>query len=118
MSFEADYKLKRVEFPEPAGTYQREGRDTALIRELGTNYATYHAFLRTRLESFGERPQAKNFRSKEEFYDTWAKIQELMRAEALLRACRLFILEGRRLDSPLDPRIPFLDANDRLVSAE
>lgn len=121
MSLPIDFKLNLVEFPEPAGTYQREGRATALVRELGDNYATYHEFLRVRLAAHavdGRRPERSDFPDKKSFYAVYADIQETLRAEVILRSCRSFLLDGRRLDTPYDPSVPLIDENDRLVSVE
>lgn len=110
--------LESVEFPGRAGQYQREGRVTALIRELGDNYALYHAFLAAELERFGRRPRPRDYPNAERYLAAWTRIQRIVLAEAMLRNVRAYRRTRRPLDAPLDPSVPLIGEDDRLVSVE
>jgi hypothetical protein len=110
-------KLKRLRFPGRAGELQDAGATPALAKELGDNYGRYHGFLSDELAKVG-RPEPRDFDDIEAYMKECAKAQEIVRAEALLRNCRRFRREGRRLDAPLDPEVPLIDDRDRLVSVE
>src|SRR3954451_12938668 len=108
-----------VEFPDPAGQYQRDGMTASLIRELGDNYARYHGFLADKLAAFDKIPEFDDFGSSQGYLDAWALIHDILRAEAALRTCRAFRLFGTPLDQPLDfahDEPPIVDENYRLVS--
>jgi hypothetical protein len=108
-----------IEFPDPAGQYQREGMTASLIRELGDNYARYHGFLADKLAGFDKIPEFADFATSQEYLDQWALIHDILRAEAALRTCRAFRLLGTPLDQPLDfshGEPPIVDDNYRLVS--
>jgi hypothetical protein len=108
-----------VEFPDPAGQYQRDGMTVSLIRELGDNYSRYHGFLADQLAAFDKIPEFDDFATSQEFIDRWALIHDILRAEAALRTCRAFRLLGTPLDQPLDfthDAPPIVDENYRLVS--
>ena len=108
-------KLHHVEFPGRAGELQREGRTTALVRELGQNYGRYHEFLATELERRLPAPTAERYPNADEYFVAWAYIQELVAAEIILRNARGHLRDGRRLDEPPDTSTPLIRDN-RLVS--
>lgn len=111
--------IVEIEFPEPAGQYQRDGMTAALVRELGDNYERYHAFLADRLAQFGKVPEMRDFSTSQEFLNQWAVIHDILRAEATLRSCRAFRLFGRPLNKPLEfthGEPPIIDGDNRLVS--
>jgi len=110
--------LGAVQLPEPAGEHQRAGATAALVRELGDNYGKYHAYLAAELAKIGRPPQIDDYSSAEECIAAWARAQQLVAAEALLRNCRAFRRSNRRLDTPLDTTTPLLDSSYRLVSVE
>jgi hypothetical protein len=111
--------MRRLQLPARAGQLQAEGATAALIRELGTNYRQYHAFLREELEKVGRVPVPADFSTQEEYLDRWDWIQELLRAEALLRNCKRFVENRRSLQAPASAESrPLIDSNDHLVSIE
>jgi hypothetical protein len=99
-------------FPGKAGDLQRQGMTASLIRELGDNYDAYHDFLEAQFSTL-RRPQPKNFDRVEDYAAAWTRIENIVRAEITLRACRRFRKFGERLDSPVDT--PLIDAQDRLL---
>jgi hypothetical protein len=108
-----------IEFPDPAGQYQRDGMTVSLIRELGDNYERYHAFLADKLAAFDKVPEFDDFGDADQYIDAWALIHDILRAEAALRTCRAFRLFGTPLDEPLDfthGQPPIVDESYRLVS--
>jgi hypothetical protein len=109
----ARLKLNHVEFPGRAGEYQRQGRTTALVRELGENYDHYHDFLATEMERLPV-PTAERFPGADEYLTAWAYLQELVIAEIILRNTRAHLERGRRLDQPPDGSTPLV-RDSRLV---
>lgn len=108
-----------VEFPAPAGEFQRLGLTTALVRELGDNYERYHDFLAAELAKFGKPPNIDEYRDSAAYIEDWARIHDIVRAEGLLRTCRMFRATGRPLDLPLDftrGQTPLVDHEYRLLS--
>lgn len=108
-----------LRFPHPAGKLQDIGATASLIRELGDNYGSYHAFLAQELEATGGRPEPGHYGDDFVAYyrasDHWA---DIVVAETLLRRCRAFRRSGRGLHE-VDAREPTtLDARHRLVSIE
>jgi hypothetical protein len=108
----------RVDLPGRAGRLQTQGSTAALVRELGDNYATYHAFLANRLVQLGGRPAPEEFRDGDDFYAAVAAVQDVVKAEAILRICRNYRLYGGSLQTSVDPSVPLVDNADRLVSVE
>ena len=45
----------------------------------------------------------------------WIAAERIVEAEAALRMCRAFRVEGRRLSGALDLAVPLVDGADRLV---
>lgn len=111
------YRLARLEFPGRAGELQRGRASASLVRELGDNYSAYHGYLRAELARFGGRPQPKDYDDQASYFAAWARIQEIVMAEALVRACVAFRRNGRPLGAPVDTSVPLVDANDQLVAA-
>lgn len=107
-----------VPMPGRAGQLQAAGRSLAVISELGDNYSTYHAFLATRLERVGSRPDRRNFQDADAFLEAWAVIHRIVRSEALLRISRAARRDGTPLDFCISPSVPLVDDQDRLVSIE
>jgi hypothetical protein len=113
--------ILEIEFPEPAGAYQRDGITASLIRELGDNYARYHGFLADKLADFEKVPEVDDYATSEEYLAQWALIHDILRSEALLRTCRAYRLFGQPLNQPLDfthGETPIVDDQHRLVSIE
>lgn len=114
-----------VEFPGAAGEHQRQRASAALIRELGDNYAHYHAFLVSRLEEIGGDPDPVSFRGgdgAEDDHVAYARqanaLQRIAASEVLLRAARSHRKEGRPLSAPSRAEPPLCDANYKLVDVE
>jgi hypothetical protein len=107
-------RLGTIKLPGPAGDLQRQGATAALIKELGDNYETYHAFLADRFVKIGGRPNAANYKTYEEYATAVSAAEDVVRAEIALRACRGFRRSGKRLDEL--PTSPLLDSADRLVA--
>ena len=113
--------ILEVEFPDPAGAYQRDGMTVSLVRELGDNYGRYHAFLADKLAGFKKIPEVSDYDTSDEFLAAWALIHDILRAEAALRTCRGFRLLGQPLNQPLDfthGETPIVDDHYRLLSIE
>jgi hypothetical protein len=109
--------LKRIVFPEPAGSYQRRPATASLVRELGDNYDRYHQFLRRELAKFGKPPEPSEYPSVDAYLEAWTVVQDIVKAEAMLRNCVAFRQTGRPLDSPADTSLPpLVDSSHRLVS--
>lgn len=109
--------LTGLRFPGRAGELQEMNNVPAFIRELGENYGTYHDFLRDRLAQLGGRPEPDDFASQGEFFAAWDKIHDVVRGEALLRACRRWRVFGDPLDAALRTDVPLI-RNDSLISVE
>ena len=110
--------LGSVVFPDRAGELQAIGATAGLINELGTNYAHYHPFLAAELRAMEKRPDPDDFDSLEDYLSAWARIHDIVRAEAVLRNCRLFIAEGRSVNAPLDlSEGPLIGPDDSLLAA-
>jgi hypothetical protein len=109
--------LKRLTFPGQAGTYQRGAATPALVRELADNYDRYHEFLRRELAKFGKPPEPSEYPNMDAYLEAWTTVQDIVKAEAILRNCVAFRETGRPLDSPADTSLPpLVDSSHRLVS--
>ena len=117
-------RLPEFEFPGRAGALQREGAIPALVRELGDNYAKYHAALAAALIQRGGRPNPaayddRNYKGGSQNYlMAFERAREIVLAEALLRNCRAYRVNGRPLSAPVETDVPLLDSADRLLSVE
>jgi hypothetical protein len=109
--------LAGVDYPGVAGALQRQGARDALVVELGTNYSTYHAYLKQELEKIGHRPTPTEFPYAQAYYRAWQRVHHLVLAEAVLRNCRAYVRAGEPLDAIPDPGVPLV-RDDRLVSVE
>jgi hypothetical protein len=109
-------RIDRVNFPGRAGELQRQEATASLVRELGDNYGTYHAYLAGELGKVG-RPQRDDFDSMDAYLEAWAVAQDLVRAEVVLRNCRAYRRTGRDLRAPLQFDVPLV-RDDRLVGLE
>jgi hypothetical protein len=110
--------LGTVVFPDRAGELQTIGATAGLINELGTNYARYHDFLAAELRAMEKRPDPDDFDSLEDYLSAWSRIHDIVRAEAILRNCRLFIAEGRSINAPLElSEGPLIGPDDSLLAA-
>jgi hypothetical protein len=108
-----------IEFPGPAGDYQRAGKTVALIRELGDNYAEYHAFLAEKASGVTSLPDPNEFHGDRDAYARACKrVMSLVQAEAVLRRCRAFRKLGRRLDEIARDEPALVTADRRLNSVE
>jgi len=112
--------IYRLEFPDPAGSYQREKATASLVREVGDNYARYHAFLSAKLSDHGGRPDPNSYAENIAGYlDACEEVRDVLVAEMLLRRCRAFRKLGGSLDDRLDLNAtPLVDEAHRLVSTE
>ena len=115
-----------VDFPGAAGEHQRNGATAALIRELGDNYADYHAFLARRIEEIGGDPDPTGFHGggdgSTDDHVGYARqanaLQRIAASEMLLRAARNYRKHGRPLSAPLRDQPPISDAEYKLVDVE
>jgi hypothetical protein len=109
----------RLTFPGRAGALQASGATAALVRELGDNYVTYHAFLASTLEATGGRPDPVDYgNDMVAYYEASDRFADLVIAEVLLRRCRAFRQRGSSLDESDASDPPTLDEGHRLVSVE
>jgi hypothetical protein len=105
----------RVEFPDAAGAHQRARSTASLIRELGDNYDRYHAFLARALGEIGDRPEPRDYGDDLDSYARdCQRIDDLMRAEAVLRACWRYRQRGESLGSLGSE--PMVDTSHRLLN--
>ena len=115
-----------IEFPGRAGELERSGATAALFRELGDNYARYHAFLARELEASGGDPDPRDFRGDANgvgadpaaYGRQAALVQRLVASEVLLRRAWVNRRHGRPLGDPLTDFPPPFDADGRLVDIE
>jgi hypothetical protein len=113
----AGIQLGDFRFNGIAGDLQARGSTASLIRELGDNYAQYHAPLAREFAVTGGRPDPADFDDVGAYMAACASVDRLLAAEALLRRCRGFRKLGRKLAD--DPgSLPYVDGRHRLVSAE
>jgi hypothetical protein len=118
----AGLALRRVVFPGRAGELQRAKATSALVSELGDRYAEYHADLAARIDALripalpprGDGQGA----TIEAGVAAIATLQELVMAEMVLRQCRAFRVEGRRLSEASDQSVPLMNDQGRLLSLE
>jgi hypothetical protein len=87
------------------------------VRELGDSYATYHAYLASALEKVG-RPKPEQYSSMDAYLEAWDWVQQLVRAEVILRNCRAHRATGRELNAPLEFDVALIGPGDRLLSVE
>jgi len=93
----AGLAIDSVEFPGRAGELHRNGATASLIAELGDNYVAYHEFLAGELKR-RKPPRASGKQDEEsikEYLEGWSRLQDVVRAEAVLRACRNYRLGGK-----------------------
>ena len=115
-----------LEFPGRAGELQRDGATAALLRELGDNYARYHAFLRRELDQSGGDPAPRAYRGGVDgigadpaaYGRQAAKLQRIVASEILLRRGWANRQQGRSLNDTLHDFPPPFDADYRLVDIE
>lgn len=88
--------MPQVDLPDTAGQLQRAGRDAALIREMGENYDSYHAYLAAQLAAVGRRPDPRNFETPDAFLEAWSQVERIVRTEVALRLARAYRVEGER----------------------
>ena len=111
-------QFDHVRFPGRAGELQAAGATGALVRELGGNYRRYHDFLADALARAGGRPAPEDYESFAAYAEAWDVVQEIGWAEAVLRACRGYIVEGRPLSGAAPVEEPLIDEKDRLIAAD
>ncbi len=112
-------RISKLVFPGRAGELQRAGRTAALVVELGDNYRHYHDWLAEQLTRFDKPPHIEDYTDSKQYVADWALIQDVVRAEALLRTCLLFRRKGRPLNYPLDftrGQKPLVDHDSNLVA--
>jgi hypothetical protein len=115
----ANVYLSKFVFPGTGGELQQNGGTAELVRELGGNYARYHEFLRQEIDLADRFPERNNYDSMDSYLEAWAHLQDLVKAEALLRNCRAHLMHGRALDAAIDPTLsPLVDNDRRLLSAQ
>lgn len=116
----AGTEFKYLRFRGRAGELQRQGAGAALIRELGDNYAAYHADLADELARRGwAEPAPDDFRRDPAGYArAFQELQEILFAEALLRRARAYRHFGTPLDAAAPAAQPLVDARSRLISIE
>ena len=99
-------RLRRIRFPGRAGELQNAGTPEAreeLPKELGRNYAQYHQFLSRELERALPRPTRQTHPDIDDFARDWQRLQDLVVAEYVLRACFDHVHDGASLDRPPGP---------------
>lgn len=83
-----------VVFPGRAGELQNQGASASLYRELGSNYATYHAYLAQQVTArvANGRPKRDQFATLEQYLSAWGYLIDLVRSEQSLRLCKAMVL--------------------------
>jgi hypothetical protein len=115
----SELKIRHVRFPGRAGELQRQGATPALVRELGDNYASYHAFLARALQDLGARPEeAQMLEDIDAYFAAWDRIDDVVVAEVVLRRCRAHRQAGASLADAPSRSVPLVDERDRLISVE
>jgi hypothetical protein len=103
--------LPKVSWPARAGELQRSADVSGLGQELGENYDQYHLFLAKELSEIGGAPVPEDYRGRFTLYiETWARVQEILRAEQMLRTCR-----SQKAGVETD-HAPLVDSDYRLFS--
>jgi len=102
---------------------QAKRLSTVVVRELEDNHRMYHDRLAQQLEEAG-RPEVREIRSYAEgveawpaYAAAWQRIETIVAAEAVLRACYAYRQEGARLGDPPRQATPLV-SGDRLVALE
>lgn len=109
--------LRDVRLPGAAGDLQAAGAKASLIKELGDNYARYHAFLSEEWRKLGSLPDPTKFEDFSSYATALARFESVVHAEATLRRCEAYRRRGARLTAPLDLRVPLV-ADDMLVGID
>lgn len=110
--------LSKIEFPGRAGELQRQGASASLVKELGDNYGRYHGYVTSELAKLAGPPNPKDYKDYEVYSADWARVQNLVLAEVLLRNAREFRAGRGVLDAPYDGKTPLYDDRYGLISAE
>lgn len=113
----ANLRIHKLQLPGRAGELQAQGATPSLVKELGDNYDTYHAFLAAMAEEIGGLPKPDDYPDRDAYLAACALAQDVVRAEAILRVCRDFRHRGRPLDAATNPLAPLYDADYRLLPA-
>jgi hypothetical protein len=92
----ATLQLRFTTFPGRAGELQRAGATASLIKELGANYESYHTFLAEEFKRIGRPTPTPDGGEKAltAYLDQWARLQDLARAEVVLRSSQRFVAGG------------------------
>lgn len=109
----------RLRFQGRAAELLRQGAVASATRELGENYAAYHAYLAEEFAKWGGPPDPGPYGDDfTRYMEDCTLVADLIRSEALLRRTRHYRLSGRALDqlAPLDD--PPLVLDGALVSVE
>jgi len=115
------FDIHELPFGGDATAIQQRGQTTALVRELGDNYAAYHERLAGELARVGRPVAPEHADAKaalagyDAFVGEWTYVEQLVAGEAVLRICRAHRVDGARLVSTLPPG-PVLVQDDRLVA--
>jgi hypothetical protein len=105
-----------VTLPGRAGALQAAGASASLIAELGGNYDTYHAFLASQLSDLSVPPDPDDYPDITTYLAAWDKISAIIRAEAILRWCRVFVTAGVPIGTPDRSGVPLINGDHQLVS--
>lgn len=111
-------QLRYYRFPGRAGELQANADPAGLIAELGGSYAEYHERLADELETRGGTPEPERYSGDLERYAADCNyVLDLLRAEAMLRSCRVLVA-GQKDVSPAKAwgGRPLVDEAHRLVS--
>lgn len=109
-----DLSFRQLTFPGRAGELHKQADTSALVAELGDHYKTYHDFLADEVRKSG-RPKRESFDTYEAWALAYERVEECIRAEATLRACRALRQTG---DARETPDVPLVSREDQLVSVE
>jgi hypothetical protein len=112
-------RLRNIRFPDRAGEFQDAGATASLVRELGDNYGRYHEYLAREGQRLrDEFDPGKYGWDLDGFGRAAAHLHEIVMAESLLRACRTYRRDGKRLGTRPDSMVPLVDNRQRLLSLE
>lgn len=104
-----------VHLPEPLAQLLAAGSTASFVVELGDRYDTYHEWIRQQIETAGGRPDPTVYTDARAYLSDFSLVQNLVRLEAVARACRQYRRAGGRFDPSYTGKTPLVSSKDELV---